>query len=86
MLLKYGVYYNYYTHRLRSFILIKVIRINKNIFDRIFLHLIYISHTTNLFKHNYILKCDDLLISRYILNLYNLIQENYNIDIKSYLL
>ena len=42
------------------------------------------SHITKLFKHNCILKFDDLLISRNILFLYNLIHENYNIDFKSY--
>ena len=42
--------------------------------------LIRMSHTTGIFKHNYILKFDDLLISRNILFLYNLINNNYNID------
>ena len=45
------------------------------------------SHTTNLLKYKptYILKFDDLLISRNILFLYNFIHENYNIDFKSIL-
>ena len=38
------------------------------------------SHINDIFKHNYILKFGDLLISRNILCLYNLIYENYDND------
>ena len=81
MILKYGVI----TIKI-DFIQSKqiILIINNNIIDRKLLLLIRMFHTTYLFHHNYILKFDDLLISRNIF-LYNLIHDNFNIDFKSYI-
>ena len=50
----------------------------------IYIHLIRLSHTNNMFKYNYILKLNELITFRIILFLYNLLHNNYNINLDTF--
>ena len=76
-----------YEDRLKKLVLIqkKTIRIiNKNMIDKSQLPLIRLSHTNNMFKYNSILKLNELISFRIILFLYNLLHNNYNINLDTF--
>ena len=63
----------------------KVIRIiNKQIIDKSKLPLIRLTNTGPLFKKNNILKCEDLIIYRNTLLIYNFLNNKYKLDYNSY--
>ena len=87
--MSYGIeiWGNVYEDRLKKLVLIqkKTIRIiNKNMIDKSQLPLIRLSHTNNMFKYNSILKFNELITFRIILFLYNLLHNNYNINLDTF--
>ena len=52
--------------------------------DKSQLPLIRLSHTNNMFKYNSILKLNELISFRIILFLYNLLHNNYNINLDTF--
>ena len=87
--MSYGIeiWGNVYEDRLQKLVLIqkKTIRIiNKNMIDKSQLPLIRLSHTNNMFKYNSILKLNELISFRIILFLYNLLHNNYNINLDTF--
>ena len=89
--MSYGIeiWGNVYEYRLKKLVLIqqKAIRIiNKNMIDQTLLPLIRLSHTTNIFKYNSILKLNELITFRIILFLYNILHNNYNITLETFLI